>query len=315
MLETRKLKVDLAALALSAWIIFLGLALASYDPADPPGNLVYPPHAAPGNICGRAGAMLAHGLLAGTGLGTYYLLASLVVVDALLVAHREVKDRLLRVLGWSLSLMGLTTLCALAIPGVSPGPVIGSGGYLGAVGRALLEMNFASAGSYLVAGSLTLVGLLLATDYALVRIVGRVGMAAISRLPARRPVVKSAARTTDLPASADTLAIKIGGKTITSSTKAEEAADEAEDEVAETSDDAEQANEESEEQETAAAEAEAAETSAAAAAEEAGGGLRVKARNKKDERREVMQELDAAVAHSDEKADYQLPPIDLLLEG
>jgi S-DNA-T family DNA segregation ATPase FtsK/SpoIIIE len=308
MLEKRMLKVDLAALALSAWIVLLVLALISYDPADPPGDLVYPPHAAPHNICGRVGALLAHGLLAGIGLGTYYLLGSLVVVDALLLAHRPVQDRLLRALGWSLSVVGLTALCALAIPGATPGPVIGSGGYVGAVGRALLEMNFASAGSYLVAGSLTLVGLLLATDYALLRIFGRVSEAAISRLPARSPAAKSSSRKTDLPDGSDTLAIRIGGKTITSTAQAA-VKDEEEDEAAEE----QAAAEKDDEQESEAAEAEADAAAAAPDDAEAGGELRVKARNKKDERREVMQELDAAVAHSEEPVGYELPPIELLL--
>ena len=56
----------------------------------------------------------------------------------------------------------------------SPGPVIGSGGYLGAIGRALLEMNFASVGAYLVAVSLLLVGILLTTDYAVPKFVARI---------------------------------------------------------------------------------------------------------------------------------------------
>ena len=42
MLENRKLKLDLLALALLAAVIFLAAALLSYDPADPPGTLVFP---------------------------------------------------------------------------------------------------------------------------------------------------------------------------------------------------------------------------------------------------------------------------------
>ncbi|HEY5314536.1 MAG TPA: DNA translocase FtsK 4TM domain-containing protein, partial [Pirellulales bacterium] len=310
--EKRNLQVDLAALALSAWLVLLGLSLASYDPADPPGDLVYPPHAQSQNICGRVGALLAHGLLAGIGLGTYYLLASLVVVVWLMLAHRAVQDRWLRGLGWLLSVVGFTTLCTLAIPRASPGPVIGSGGYVGAVGRALLEMNFASAGSYLVAGSLTLVGLLLATDYALPRIFARIAGVALARIARVSRRAKPSTRTTDLPAGSSTLAIRIGGKTVQSS-KQDDPEEEADAPIEAAEADRKQSEPEADQAEHSD-EAEVAAAAAAAQAEPAGSPLRIKARNKKDERREVMQELDAAVTHSEEPAGYELPPIELLLE-
>ena len=59
----------------------------------------------------------------------------------------------------------------MAVPQLSPGPVIGAGGYLGAAGRGLLEMNFATVGAYILTISLVLGGLLLSTDYLLVHIV------------------------------------------------------------------------------------------------------------------------------------------------
>ncbi len=59
----------------------------------------------------------------------------------------------------------------------------------------------------------------------------------------------------------------------------------------------------------AAKPAEAARSKAAGSAET----LRVIPHGKKDERKQVMQELDAAVSRTDETPDYQLPPIDLLL--
>ena len=49
--------------------------------------------------------------------------------------------------------------------------MIGAGGYLGAAGRGLLEMNFATVGAYILTISLILGGLLLSTDYLLVQIV------------------------------------------------------------------------------------------------------------------------------------------------
>ena len=58
----------------------------------------------------------------------------------------------------------------MAVPQLSPGPVIGAGGYLGAAGRGLLELNFATVGAYIFTISLILGGLLLSTDYLLIQL-------------------------------------------------------------------------------------------------------------------------------------------------
>jgi DNA segregation ATPase FtsK/SpoIIIE, S-DNA-T family len=170
MLENRNLKLDLLALALLAAVIFLAAALLSYDPADPPGGLVYPTHARPGNVCGYWGAMSSRLLLELFGLGAYYLVVSLAVFDAVLLTRREVNQPWLRLIGWLLSLAGLTALAALAAPSLSPGPVIGAGGYLGVTGKAMLQTQFANLGAYIVAVSATLGGLMLCTDYVLLRL-------------------------------------------------------------------------------------------------------------------------------------------------
>src|SRR6185295_14394039 len=147
MLEQRSLKLDLAALALLALVVFLGLALATYHPADAPGASVYPLHAQPHNACGRSGAILAHFLYTGLGLGAYYLVLSMAAFDGVLLLRRTISDPMLRGIGWLASLVGLDALLAMARPGLLPGPVIGPGGYLGATGHGLLSMHFANAGS------------------------------------------------------------------------------------------------------------------------------------------------------------------------
>ena len=58
----------------------------------------------------------------------------------------------------------------MAVPSLSPGPAIGAGGYLGAIGRAILEMHFASLGAYILTVSMIFGGLLLSTDYWLIRL-------------------------------------------------------------------------------------------------------------------------------------------------
>jgi S-DNA-T family DNA segregation ATPase FtsK/SpoIIIE len=169
MLQPRSLKTDLFALGILAATIFLAASLLSYDPADPPSNLTYPERAETLNACGRYGAQVSTFLFTAIGVGAYYLVLSLAVLDAALLMRRTIGDTWLRLAGWFISLVGLTALASMVAPQLSPGPVIGSGGYLGAAGGGLLEMNFARLGASILAVSLVLGGLLLCTDYLMLR--------------------------------------------------------------------------------------------------------------------------------------------------
>lgn len=169
MFEERDLKIDLLALGLLALTVFLAAGLFSYEPSDPPSEVVYPPAETISNLCGQSGAFVSHTLFMGFGLGAYYALASLAFLTAVLLARHEVTEPILRLCGWLLSLTGICTLAQLAVPDLSPGPVIGAGGYLGALGRGLLEMHFASVGAYILVVTSIAVGLFLATDYVLLR--------------------------------------------------------------------------------------------------------------------------------------------------
>jgi S-DNA-T family DNA segregation ATPase FtsK/SpoIIIE len=169
MFEDRSLKLDLCALALAALGMLLGLALWSYDPVDPPSTLVWPASEAVHNSCGRAGALAAHYLVEGVGIGAYYVAGSLLVLTVLLLVRREIDQPVLRTIGWAVSVAGLTTLAALALPSWTPGPVVGAGGQIGAMGRGILEAHFAQAGSFVVATCVLLAGLLLSTDYFMFR--------------------------------------------------------------------------------------------------------------------------------------------------
>lgn len=186
MFEQRQPGRDLAALALLAATILLAVSLATYDPADPPGTQVLPPRTETANACGAAGAYLAHALLVGLGFGAHYAVASLGVLASALLSRRVLGSPRLRLAGWLLSLLGLCTLAALAFPDYTPGPVIGAGGYLGAAARALLEQHLARTGSFILATSVTVGGLLLAADYLLIRLVLG-GLALPLRLFARLP--------------------------------------------------------------------------------------------------------------------------------
>ena len=125
MLESRSLKLDLFALTLFALSIFLGLALFTYSPADSLDVLEYPAPTKTHNACGRSGALAADLMFQGLGIGAFYFLISISVLDGWLLARRPISDRFLRGFGWLLSLVGLSTLASLSLSW-SPGPVIGS---------------------------------------------------------------------------------------------------------------------------------------------------------------------------------------------
>ena len=169
MFENRSLKLDLCALVLVAGVAFLGVSLWTYDRFDPPSTLVDPPSTSIQNACGIAGAYTANFLFESLGFGAYYLFGSLAALTVMLLLRREIDQPMLRAVGWIVSLVGLTTLAALLVPNWTPGPMIGSGGYVGAMGRGLLEMHFAKAGAFIFTLSVLAAGLLLATDYFLLK--------------------------------------------------------------------------------------------------------------------------------------------------
>jgi len=170
MLEQRNVRADLLALGLLGIALFLAASLLSFDPADPPSALVFPPRQQVHNLCGRFGAAVAWLLLEAFGLGAYYLVVSLAALDVVLLARRPLGQPVLRLAGWLLSLAGGCTLVAMCLAPLAPGPVIGAGGYLGATGRGLLEPYFARVGAAILTLSMILAGLLLCSDYLVVHL-------------------------------------------------------------------------------------------------------------------------------------------------
>ncbi|MFW6124564.1 MAG: DNA translocase FtsK [Pirellulales bacterium] len=178
MQKRERLKLDLIALALLVVTVFLVLSLTSYDPADPPAQLVYPPRAHVTNLCGPIGALAAHWLLYALGLGAYGLVAVLGIVDGLLFARQRIDDPWLRAVGFAMLLIGASAAAAMWSPHWPPGPMIGTGGYVGAVVFDVLRRNLSAAGAYLVLGSLAVAGILLTTDYVVLKLLKRGGRGA-----------------------------------------------------------------------------------------------------------------------------------------
>ncbi len=300
--EERSLKLDVVALALLGLTVFLAAALVSYDPADPPSKLVYPERAETLNLCGRSGAMVSSTLLEAFGAGAYYIVVSLIVFDAVLLARRKIGDPLLRAAGWLLSLAGLTTLIAMTLPQLAPGPAIGPGGYLGAAGRGLLEPNFAAVGAYILAISTILGGLLLCTDYYVVRALAwSLGMPAKGMGHGIKRVAV---------AYADKTKAKAKTKAKTKASDLDEWEEEEEEPApirfAGQPDAEMEELEEEEDEDEEEAESDSADEEAPARP------LRIRKPNK-SQRQEVIEEIEAA--SSAEAAEYELPGMDLLLQS
>ena len=179
--EQRSRKTDVVALVLFALVVFLTVALVTYHPADLPNVQSSSAASATAsrftmvtaklvNACGRSGVYAAEGLYRLLGWGATFFVASLAVLDFWLLTRRSLNDVALRASGWLMATVGVTSMLALVGPPVTPGPIIGPGGYLGHAGRALLEINFATAGAFILTISLLVGGLLLCTDHLLIRL-------------------------------------------------------------------------------------------------------------------------------------------------
>lgn len=164
MWDLRRLRTDLLALLLLVVAVFSGLSLFSYDPADPPAQAVYPARSEVLNWCGPLGAYLAHHFRLWFGLGSYLILGGTLAFDARMFSRTPIRDPFLRLFG------GLLVICAACaalqglLPGLGSGPVIGSGGYVGAWGWSLLEERFQLAGICCVLIAAGVAGTLISTD-------------------------------------------------------------------------------------------------------------------------------------------------------
>ncbi len=133
MFETRDRRQDLFALVLLAFTSLLGLSLLSYRRADPlgepifplsliyrPDTLSFPTSGTVHNWCGRSGALVADLLLSGLGWCAFYLVGSMAVAAGVLLVRGTIRAPVLRLSGWLLSLVGLTSLTAMLCPPCGP---------------------------------------------------------------------------------------------------------------------------------------------------------------------------------------------------
>lgn len=182
---------DILGVSLFGTAILLWLSLITYDPADDLSKVFgstqsggthgswYAPTAYPVNEkiqngCGTLGAVVSRALLQSTGVGAF-LIAFLVGIAGLVCfRHKPWASPLGRSLGWTLVLVAVC-----AIPGrlgIHPriSVPMGAGGYLGALVNFFLDQYLAQAGSLVAILIALACGILLSTEYAIVRYFGMV---------------------------------------------------------------------------------------------------------------------------------------------
>jgi len=182
-MSERNLKQDLIALTIGAFVVFLATALITYHANDKVEPLIaplnhlyqadvvqYPQSTFVQNMCGPLGATTADLLYSLFGFGAWYLVGSLGLLVVALLRRAEVDSPAIRIGGWAVSCVGVCTCLALTIPLVTPGPVYGSGGMLGAMTHAVLTGSFATTGGLIIGLSMVFGGMMLATDYMLIGI-------------------------------------------------------------------------------------------------------------------------------------------------
>ncbi|MFK7766443.1 MAG: DNA translocase FtsK [Mariniblastus sp.] len=178
MSEERKIRNDIVAVGLLAGIIFLVASLATYDPTDPahkasallnniyqPDQLTYPATSDFNNACGRIGAWTSDLLINTLGIGAYFLLIGLIAMEIALFKRQSVDAPWLKTIGWAVSLFALTTLATMIIPSGFMSPLIGPGGYVGALGQGILGSQLGATGSLITAVTLFFAGMMMWTEY------------------------------------------------------------------------------------------------------------------------------------------------------
>ena len=338
MLQDRDQKSDLLALALLAATIFLGLSLISYSPGDPirepifpinriyqPDPLVQPSTDVVNNWCGHLGAMAADMSLRALGWGAHFVVVSLAVLVALLLMRREISAPVVRIFGWFLALIGFVTLASIIFTSGWSGPMIGPGGYLGAIGQGILSTHFATVGGLVLALAVTLCGMILCTDYVLFQLGITLVVGSVNRSTGRRRRKRLTAN--DVDEEDQGMSVRIRGKQVASQNLDDEAWDEEDEEyevdevTGEAEDDADEGEYEEEEEykeEDEEAPAATGRNRLRQLMDRASPALRLRKPPSKAEQQEtreqVMDQLDEASRH-EEARDYTLPSIDLLLAG
>jgi S-DNA-T family DNA segregation ATPase FtsK/SpoIIIE len=172
---------DVSAIGLVALTLLMTVSVVTRSAADPiddpvwpisaiytPDQVLYPTNETITNACGYWGALLASALFDAIGLATALVIAATGGIAAAILVRGGVNAPVLRSLGGTLVIIAVATAASLLPLRIEGLPVVGAGGYLGAMTSTWLLLHFAPAGAWILTVTLLTVGLLLTTDYALV---------------------------------------------------------------------------------------------------------------------------------------------------
>lgn len=191
MWDLHRIKSDLIALALFAATLFVGLSMLSFDPGDPPGQLVHPVRDVPLNLCGELGAQLSYSLRAAFGIGAWFAVLALAAYDFRLLSCGPDDSFRQKAIGTTLMLGSLCVALHLLAPDIASGQIVGSGGYVGAWGVAAFEEHFATTGLLILLSSCFLAGLVLVADTSVVTRALRFLLRPVVALPAAILIIVS----------------------------------------------------------------------------------------------------------------------------
>ncbi|MFK7818162.1 MAG: DNA translocase FtsK 4TM domain-containing protein, partial [Planctomycetaceae bacterium] len=167
-MDFHRLKNDVIALLLLAAALFVGLSLASFDPADPPSTQVLPLRVTPINLCGTAGAVVALKMRQMLGFGAWFALLTLVAYDLRLFSRDANKRPLWTSVGSALAIIAFSTAVQIANPALPGAPEAGSGGYVGAMAGLALQQHVALPGVIMLVVSMLVAGIMLSPTAQLV---------------------------------------------------------------------------------------------------------------------------------------------------
>jgi len=141
---------------------FLAVSVASFDPADPPSEAVYPPNDPVRNWCGGVGAHVAYALLSAIGDAAYPLLLFVMTGAMLWISDSTLEDKAFRIIGGALLVLSVSVASAMIT--VEARMPEGNGGVLGLAIWMYLEPRLGVFGTVLLMVPVAVVGLVLLTD-------------------------------------------------------------------------------------------------------------------------------------------------------
>jgi len=181
----RSVRWDVAAVVMFSVSALLFLSLLTHNSHDDLGTFVgpigslytpmqtaYPTNQSVQNSCGYMGALGSDVLLQSTGIGAYIIACLLILSGVVMLRQEPWASPLGRSFGWTLILIAVCSMPGRFGFHANMHVPIGAGGYLGALCNLWMDRQLASGGSTILVMTVFLGGLLLSTEYALVRYFG-----------------------------------------------------------------------------------------------------------------------------------------------